>query len=51
VALTVNNLFDKFYWQQLGSASDPRTGFPTSARVGTASRPREWAVSFKRNFQ
>jgi iron complex outermembrane receptor protein len=51
IALNVNNLFNKFYWQQLGSASDPRTGFPTSGRVGTASRPREWAVSFKRNFQ
>ena len=51
VALSVNNLFDKFYWQQLGSASDPRTGFPTPARAGTPSRPREWAISFKRNFQ
>ncbi|HVY80134.1 MAG TPA: TonB-dependent receptor [Steroidobacteraceae bacterium] len=51
IALNVNNLFNKFYWQQLGSATDPRTGFPTAGRVGTASRPREWAVSFKRNFQ
>jgi iron complex outermembrane receptor protein len=49
IAFSVNNVFDKFYWQQLGVATD-RAGFPASARVGTASRPREWAVSFKKNF-
>jgi iron complex outermembrane receptor protein len=49
VALSVNNLFDKFYWQQLGTATD-RVGNPSVARVGTAGRPREWAVSFKKNF-
>jgi hypothetical protein len=42
-------VFDKFYWQQLGVATD-RAGFPASGRVGTASRPREWAVSFRKNF-
>jgi iron complex outermembrane receptor protein len=50
VAFSVNNVFDKFYWQQLGAATD-RLGNPTAARVGTASRPREWAISFKLSFQ
>jgi iron complex outermembrane recepter protein len=49
IALIVSNLFDKFYWQQLGVATD-RLGNPASARVGTAGRPQEWAISFKKNF-
>jgi len=50
VAFSVNNLFDKFYWQQLGTATQ-RNGLPANSRVGTASRPREWAISFKKNFR
>jgi iron complex outermembrane receptor protein len=52
VALSANNLFDKFYWQQLGSALAPNGGTAAAvARVGTAGRPREWAISFKKSFQ
>jgi iron complex outermembrane recepter protein len=56
IGLSVINLFDKFYWQQLGSATqrvpgDPlASGAPFIARVGTAGRPREWALSFRKNF-
>jgi iron complex outermembrane receptor protein len=49
LGFSVTNLSDKFYWQQLGSATQ-RSGAPTVARVGTAGRPREWAISFKKNF-
>ena len=53
VALSANNLFDKFYWQQLGSETirgGALDGYPTYARVGTAGRPREWALTVKKNF-
>jgi iron complex outermembrane recepter protein len=43
------NLFDKFYWQQLG-APTTATGTATVARVGTPGRPREWFVSLKKSF-
>jgi iron complex outermembrane receptor protein len=49
IAFSLNNVFDKFYWQQLGVATD-RAGNPASARVGTPGRPREWAVSFRKSF-
>ena len=49
IAGTVTNLFDKFYWQQLGTATQ-RNGLPAVGRVGTPSRPREWAVTFRKNF-
>ncbi len=53
VALSANNLFDKFYWNQLGSATirgGALDGNPTYARVGTPSRPREWALTVKKSF-
>jgi iron complex outermembrane recepter protein len=50
VAFSVSNLFDKFYWQQIGTATQ-RNGLPANSRVGTAGRPREWAISFRKNFQ
>ena len=43
------NLFNKFYWEQLGADSLPGTP-PVSGRVGTPGRPREWTVSFTKNF-
>ena len=56
LALSVLNLTDHFYWQQLGSAtsrvpgSPLASGAPSVGRVGTPSRPREWAVTFRKNF-
>jgi iron complex outermembrane receptor protein len=49
VALTGTNITDKFYWLQLGAATNA-AGAPTDGRAGTAGRPREWAVTFKKNF-
>lgn len=49
-SFTVANLFNKFYWQQLGSATQAN-GAPAIGRVGTPSRPREWGITFKKNFQ
>ena len=49
VAAGITNLFNKFYWQQLGADSLPGA-LPVSGRVGTPSRPREWTVSFTKNF-
>jgi iron complex outermembrane recepter protein len=47
------NIFNKFYWQQLGAATSgtPATGLtPAVARVGTPGMPREWTVSFTKDF-
>ena len=48
------NIFNKFYWQQLGSAtaaSPTGTGYvPAPGRVGTPGMPREWLVTFKKEF-
>jgi iron complex outermembrane receptor protein len=49
VALTGTNITDKFYWLQLGAATNA-AGAPADARAGTAGRPREWAVTFKKSF-
>jgi iron complex outermembrane receptor protein len=49
IALSATNLFDKFYYQQLGAATTA-AGVPTDGRVGTPGRPREWAISFRKNF-
>lgn len=48
VSLSATNLFDKFYWQQLGQAGTPATGI--FSRAGVASRPREWAVTVLKRF-
>jgi iron complex outermembrane receptor protein len=50
VAFSVLNAFDKFYWQQKGTAT-LRTGAPAAGRVGTPGRPREWVVTVSKNFQ
>src|SRR5665213_565476 len=45
----ITNLLNKFYWEQLGAASLP--GAPlVSGRVGTPGRPREWTLTFTKNF-
>ena len=53
-SLGVENLFDKFYWYQLGSATQrvgaTGSGLPTVARVGDPGRPREWAITVKKSF-
>jgi iron complex outermembrane recepter protein len=49
VSAGITNLFNKFYWEQLGADALPG-GPPVSGRVGTPGRPREWTVSFTKNF-
>ena len=49
VSAGVTNLFNKFYWEQLGADAVP-PGPAVSGRVGTPGRPREWTVSFTKNF-
>jgi len=49
VALSATNLGDKFYWQQLGAATTA-TGAIADARAGTPGRPREWALTVRKNF-
>jgi iron complex outermembrane receptor protein len=56
----VTNLFNKFYWEQLGAATAaciPGTSTctaaglrPAVARVGTPGLPREWSVTFSKKF-
>ncbi len=53
LSLGVENLFDKFYWYQLGSATQRGgavNGLPAVARVGDPGRPREWALTIKKSF-
>jgi iron complex outermembrane recepter protein len=59
VAFRVENLFNKFYWEQLGAPTSLiTTGLPPSAgnlqpavaQVGTPGDPREWMVTFGMNF-
>jgi iron complex outermembrane recepter protein len=52
LAAGVTNLFNKFYWEQLGpatSVSGPNL-IPAVAQVGTPGIPREWTVSFTKRF-
>jgi iron complex outermembrane receptor protein len=49
VSLAATNLTDKFYWQQLGAAITATGGIP-NARAGVPSRPREWSLSFRKDF-
>ena len=56
----VTNLFNKFYWEQLGAATaacTPGTSTcapdglrPAVARVGTPGIPREWSLTFSEKF-
>jgi iron complex outermembrane receptor protein len=46
------NIFNKFYWQQLGAATSgtPPALLPAVARVGTPGMPREWSVTVTKDF-
>jgi len=52
VSLGASNLFNKFYWEQLGAASTVTGGVvnAASARVGTPGLPREWFVTLRKEF-
>jgi iron complex outermembrane receptor protein len=50
LALSAENLFDKFYWYTLGPARSTLTGLPADNRTGSPARGREIALSFRRNF-
>jgi iron complex outermembrane receptor protein len=51
VALSAENLFDKFYWYQLAPARSNAPGNAiTDNRTGTPARGREIALTFRRNF-
>ncbi|MEJ1965083.1 MAG: TonB-dependent receptor [Gammaproteobacteria bacterium] len=58
VALAGTNLTNKFYWLQLGAQSTappqpaplPATLANVDGRAGTAGRPREWSITFKKTF-
>jgi iron complex outermembrane recepter protein len=48
-SFAVLNVLDKFYWQQKGAATT-RANVPSTGRVGTPSRPREWLVTLSKKF-
>ena len=50
MALSAENLFDKFYWYQLAAARSTVDGTVTDNRTGSPGRPREVALTFRRNF-
>jgi iron complex outermembrane receptor protein len=53
LAVAGTNIFNKFYWQQLGAATSftaPDKYLPAVARVGTPGMPREWSVTFTKDF-
>lgn len=56
VALAALNLTNKFYWQNLGSASGRVAGNPLASgpaaagRAGVPGRPREWLVTVQKKF-
>ena len=43
VSFAVTNLFDKFYWYSFAAPGGQNT-------LGSPGRPREWAVTLRRNF-
>ncbi len=49
LAFAVLNAGDKFYWQQKGAATT-RAGLPSTGRVGTPGRPREWSFTVSKKF-
>ncbi len=50
MSLDAQNLLDKFYWYQLAPARSNQTGGVTDNRTGSPGRPREVALTFRRNF-
>lgn len=51
LALSAENLFDKFYWYTIAPERGTLTGLPTDNRTGSPARGREWALTFRRNFR
>jgi iron complex outermembrane receptor protein len=51
LALSAENLFDKFYWHALGPARSNLSGLPLENRTGSPARGREVALTFRRNFE
>jgi iron complex outermembrane receptor protein len=51
LALSADNLFDKFYWYTILPARSNINGAATDNRTGSPARGREVALSFRRNFQ
>jgi iron complex outermembrane recepter protein len=53
LAFAGTNIFNHFYWQQLGAANagtSLATLTPAVARVGTPGMPRMWNVTFTKDF-
>ncbi|RYY49386.1 MAG: TonB-dependent receptor [Chitinophagaceae bacterium] len=50
VSVSAENLLDKFYWYQIGPARSTLDQTVTDNRTGSPARPRELAVTFRRNF-
>ena len=53
LAVAGTNIFNHFYWQQLGAASAGTSLMaltPAVARVGTPGMPRMWSVTFTKDF-
>ena len=50
LSLDVQNLFDDFYWVNIGAARSDDLSTPTYLRSGQPSPPRQIAVTFRRNF-
>jgi iron complex outermembrane receptor protein len=51
LALSADNLFDKFYWYTIGPARSNINGALSDNRTGSPARGREVAFTFRRNFQ
>jgi iron complex outermembrane receptor protein len=51
LALSADNLFDKFYWHVIGPERSTINGAITDNRTGSPARGREVALTFRRNFQ
>lgn len=51
LALSAENVLDKFYWYTLAPERSTLTGLPTDNRTGSPGRGREVALTFRRNFQ
>lgn len=51
LSLHAENLFNKFYWYQLGAARSTVDGTVADNRTGSPGRPREVALTVRRNFR
>jgi iron complex outermembrane receptor protein len=51
LALSAENLLDKFYWYTIAPERSAVTGLPTDNRTGSPARGRETALTFQRNFK